>query len=81
MDEDRRVGAGSHDGIDIRAPMETPVFSIGHGIVTKVRNDDDNKYIVVEHRNVKYNNTIGKYYSSYLHLSSVNVNVGDIITK
>ncbi len=81
MDEDRRVGAGSHDGVDIRAPMETPVFSIGHGIVTKVRNDDDNKYIVVEHRNVLYNNTIGKYYSSYLHLGRVDVNVGDIITK
>ncbi len=28
MDEERTVGAGSHDGVDIRAPMQTPVFSI-----------------------------------------------------
>lgn len=81
MDEDRVIGAGSHDGVDIRAPMQTPVFSIANGIVTKVRNDDNNKYVTVEHRNVKYNGTIAKYYSSYLHLDSVAVNVGDIITK
>lgn len=81
MDEERTVGAGSHDGLDIRAPIQTPVFSIGHGIVTKVRNDDNNKYVVVEHRNVKYAGTIGNYYSSYLHLDSVKVNVGDVISK
>jgi murein DD-endopeptidase MepM/ murein hydrolase activator NlpD len=61
--------------------MQTPVFNIGHGIVTKVRNDDNNKYVVVEHRNVKYKNKIGKYYSSYLHLDSVAVNVGDVVSK
>lgn len=81
MDEERTVGAGSHNGVDIRAPMQTPVFNIGHGIVTKVRNDDNNKYVVVEHRNVKYQNKIWNYYSSYLHLDSVAVNVGDVITK
>lgn len=81
MDEGRVIGSGSHDGVDIRAPMETPIFSIAHGIVSKVRNDDNNKYIVVEHRNVKYKNKIGNYYSSYLHLSSVSVNVWDVITK
>jgi len=81
MDEERIMGAGSHDGVDIRAPMQTPVFSIAHGIVVKVVNDDNNKYVVVEHRNVKYKNTTGKYYSSYLHLDSVAVNAGDIISK
>lgn len=81
MDESRTVGAWSHDGTDIRAPMQTPVFSIAHGLVTKVRDDANNKYVVVEHRNVKYQGVIGKYYSSYLHLDSVAVNVGDIITK
>ena len=81
MDENRVVGAGSHDGTDIRAPMQTPVFSIAHGIVVKVVNDDNNKYVVVEHRNVKYKNATGKYYSSYLHLDSVAVNAGDIISK
>jgi hypothetical protein len=81
MDEERQVGAGSHDGVDIRAPMQTPIFSIAHGIVVKVVNDDNNKYVVVEHRNVKYNNVTGKYYSNYLHLDSVSVNTGDIISK
>ncbi len=81
MDETRTVGAWSHDGVDIRAPMQTPVFSIGNGIVSKVRNDDNNKYVVVEHRNVRYKGITGKYYSSYLHLDSVAVNAGDIITK
>lgn len=81
MDEERIVGAGSHDGTDIRAPKQTPVFSIAHGIVVKVVNDDNNKYLVVEHKNVKYKNTTGKYYSSYLHLDSVAVNAGDIISK
>lgn len=81
MDEDRVVGAGSHDGTDIRAPMHTPVFSIAHGLVVKVVNDDNNKYVVVEHRNVQYKNRTGKYFSSYLHLDSVAVNAGDVISK
>lgn len=58
MDEERVVGAGSHDGVDIRAPMQTPVFSISNGIVVKVRNDDNNRYVVVEHRNVNYKNMV-----------------------
>lgn len=81
MDEERVVWVWSHNWVDIRAPMQTPVFSIWNGIVTKVRNDDNNKYVVVEHRNVRYNNTVWKYYSSYLHLDSVTVNVWDIINK
>lgn len=81
MDENRAKGVGSHAGTDIRAPMQTPVFSIGHGIVSKVRNDPNNKYVVVEHRNVKYAGNTGTYYSSYLHLDSVNVQAGDIISK
>jgi hypothetical protein len=30
MDENRVVGAGSHNAVDIRAPMQTPIFSIAH---------------------------------------------------
>lgn len=81
MDESRIVGAGSHDGIDIRAPIGTPVFAIANGKVVKVRDDADNKYITVEHRDVKYAGKVGKYYSSYLHLSGVLVQQGDIIDK
>lgn len=81
LDENREVGAWSHAGTDIRAPMHTPVFAIWNGLVVKVRNDPDNKYVVIEHRNVSYDGTVWKYYSSYLHLDSVNVLAWDIVTK
>jgi murein DD-endopeptidase MepM/ murein hydrolase activator NlpD len=81
MDESRVIGAGSHDGVDIRAPIGTPVFSIAHGKVIKVRNDADNKYITIEHRDVKYGGKVGKFYSSYLHLSWVLVQPWEIIEK
>jgi murein DD-endopeptidase MepM/ murein hydrolase activator NlpD len=54
MDEDRTPGAGSHDGVDIRAPIGTPVFDIANGKVVKVVDEADNKYITIEHRDVKY---------------------------
>lgn len=63
MDEERQMGVGSHDGVDIRAPG-TPVFAIGHGKVVKTPDENNNKYITIEHRDVKYNGKIGKYYSS-----------------
>ncbi len=46
-----------------------------------MKDDPDNKYITVEHRDVKYAGQVGKYYSSYLHLSAVLVQPGDIIDK
>lgn len=81
MDEERKMGVGSHDGVDIRAPIGTPIFAIGHGKVVKTRDETNNKYITIEHRDVKYNGKIGKYYSSYLHLSAVLVQPGEIIDK
>jgi murein DD-endopeptidase MepM/ murein hydrolase activator NlpD len=81
MDEERTQNTGSHDGVDIRAPIGTPVFAIGHGKVVRTKDDPNNKYITIEHKNVKYQGKIGKYYSSYLHLSQVLVQPGDIIDK
>ncbi len=81
MDEERQMGVGSHDGVDMRAPIGTPVFAIGHGKVVKTRDESNNKYITIEHRDVKYNGKISKYYSSYLHLSAVLVQPGEIIDK
>lgn len=75
MDEDRVPGAGSHDGVDIRAPIGTPIFTIANGKVVKVVDEPNNKYITVEHRDVKYGGKVGKFYSSYLHLSAVIVRV------
>lgn len=54
MDEDRAPNSGSHDGVDIRAPIGTPVFAIGHGKVVRTKDDPNNKYITIEHKNVKY---------------------------
>lgn len=75
MDEDRVPGAGSHDGVDIRAPIGTPVFTIANGKIVKVVDDPNNKYITVEHRDVKYGGKVGKFYSSYLHLSAITVRI------
>lgn len=81
MDEERLPNTGSHDGVDIRAPIGTPIFAIGHGKVVRAKDDPNNKYITIEHRDVKYQGKVGKYYSSYLHLSQVLVKPGDTIDK
>ena len=81
MDEDRTVGAGSHDGVDIRAPIGTPIFAIGNGKVVKVHDEPDNKYLTIEHRDVRYNGLVGKFYSSYLHVSAILVQEGDVVDK
>ena len=81
MDEDRVQGAGSHVGVDIRAPIGSPVFSIGHGIVYRVKDLRDEKYVVVKHKDVSYMGTVGDYYSAYLHLKEVEVDEGDLISK
>jgi hypothetical protein len=81
MDEERLPNTGSHDGVDIRAPIGTPVFAIGHGKIVRAKDDPNNKYITIEHKNVKYQGKVGKYYSSYLHLSEVIVRPGDVVDK
>lgn len=81
MDEDRVPGAGSHDGVDIRAPIGTPIFAIANGKIVKVVDEENNKYITVEHRDVKYGGKVGKFYSSYLHLSATLVHIGDVVDK
>ena len=67
-----------HTGVDIAMPSWTPVYSVALGIVRAVTH----KYycggnmIFITHR------VNGRYYTSvYMHLSSINVNVGDLVTK
>ncbi|MBP6921259.1 peptidoglycan DD-metalloendopeptidase family protein [Candidatus Gracilibacteria bacterium] len=81
MDENRTPNTGSHDGVDIRAPIGTPVFAIGHGKIVRSKDDPNNKYITIEHKDVKYQGKVGKYYSSYLHLSQVLVKPGEAVDK
>jgi murein DD-endopeptidase MepM/ murein hydrolase activator NlpD len=81
MDEDRVIGTGSHNGIDIRAPIGTPIFAIANGKVVKSKDEANNKYITIEHRDVKYAGKVGKFYSSYLHLSAVVVQPGEVVDK
>lgn len=69
----------SHAGVDIGASEGTPVYSISDGKVVYAEwgwNGGYGNKVVVQH----YIN--GQNYTSlYGHLSSINVNVGDIVTK
>ena len=69
----------SHAGVDIGAPTGTPVYSISDGKVVYAEYGYNGGYgnkIVIQH----YIN--GQNYTSlYGHLSGINVNVGDIVTK
>ena len=66
---------GSHNAVDIRAPIGTPVLSIANGVVIRTVEADavGNKFIVVRHDNVPLNWKRQNVYSWYLHLSEINV--------
>lgn len=75
---------GSHLGVDIRAPLGTPVMAIANGVITKVVNAEnaDGKYVIIRHDSIGYDGrVVASYYSSYLHLESASVTEGNIIKK
>ncbi len=77
---------GSHLAVDIKVPSNTPVFSIGSGVVVKVSlmNSGFGNHIVVRHDNFpSFDNAAisTTYYSSYSHLGSVIVSEGDTVRK
>lgn len=75
---------GSHLGIDIRAPLGTPVMAVANGIVTKVVTTEnaDGKYVILRHDSISFNGKpAASYYSSYLHLESASVTEGSSIKK
>ncbi len=75
---------GSHLGVDIRAPLGTPVLAIANGVVTKVNlsNGGDGIYVTIRHDGVSFNGQPKQsYYSSYLHLESASVTEGTKISK
>ncbi|PIN79549.1 hypothetical protein COV16_03655 [Candidatus Woesearchaeota archaeon CG10_big_fil_rev_8_21_14_0_10_34_8] len=67
---DTRVGSTEHAGIDIRAPVGTPVLAVDDGVVT-----DSDPYrwgrVTIDHGD--------GIYSEYLHMDTVSVNIGDNI--
>jgi hypothetical protein len=83
---DGKEGLGAHPAIDVKLPMNTPILSIANGVVTKVENQEYGfgNHIVIKHHNVPSLNNPGTFetiHSSYSHLSTMNVKVGDLVTK
>lgn len=80
---DYKEHAWWHLGVDIRAPLWTPVLSIANGVVIRTIEADSsgNKFIVVRHDNVPLDGTKKSLYSGYLHLSEILVKEGDIVKK
>jgi murein DD-endopeptidase MepM/ murein hydrolase activator NlpD len=74
---------GSHNGIDIRAPIWTPVLSIANGVVIRTVEADatGNRFIVVRHDGVPLNWKKQSLYSWYLHLSEITVQEGTKVRK
>ena len=75
---------GSHLGVDIRAPIGTPVLSIANGVVVRAvqpNNATGNRFVVIRHDDVPLNGTTQTLFSSYLHLSEVSVKEGTKIRK
>ncbi|MGI8952651.1 MAG: murein hydrolase activator EnvC family protein [Chitinophagaceae bacterium] len=61
---------GTSDGIDISLPTGTTVKSVADGEVSSVFDLGGEQTVVIRH---------GKYFTTYSHLSSVNVNKGDAV--
>ncbi len=73
---DYKEHAGSHLGVDIRAPLGTPVLSIANGVVVRTVEADStgNRFVVIRHDGVPRENwQKWTLYSAYLHLSEITV--------
>ncbi len=77
---DHQEYAGSHPGVDIKLPEGTPIFSIANGVVVKAvtQSNGFGYHIVVKHDKVPEYGTV---FSSYSHLSAVDVQVGQIVKR
>ena len=71
-------GSGdNHEGLDIATPTGTPVYAIANGVVVATYAvGGTGKAVYVRH------NVNGRHYTSiYMHLSSYNVKMNDVVTK
>jgi murein DD-endopeptidase MepM/ murein hydrolase activator NlpD len=79
-------GDGSHPGLDIIVPKETPINAIGNGIVTRVDYDAGGygNFIVIKHPHVPDpmdSSKLTDLYSVYGHLTSTLVTEGEVVQK
>jgi murein DD-endopeptidase MepM/ murein hydrolase activator NlpD len=80
VDAKRLYVSGSHDGVDFRASMGTPVMAMADGTVLGTGNTDltcpgasFGKFVFIQ-----YNNGLS---STYGHLSLIKSNVGDVVKR
>lgn len=80
---DYHENVGWHLGVDIRAPIGTPILAIANAVVIRTTEWDStgNKYIVMRHDRVPTEKWITTLYSWYLHLSEILVKEGDKVRK
>lgn len=69
-----------HRGVDIPAPLYTPIYAIASGTVTKAgfTNSYSDALVQLKHRQTDGS---GYYYSNYQHISNWYVRVGDSVTQ
>jgi len=74
-----------HRGIDIATDIGTPVFAIADGVVTIAGDHPSYADPLVQLRHYRPGyascQEVGCYHSNYMHLSSVAVNVDDVVSK
>lgn len=84
---DTTEGSGTHDGIDIRVPVGTPVVATMNGRVVQVGNQPRGYglYVVLEHPDVpdpeNPQRKTTTLYTVYAHLSSIYVAEGNLLQK
>jgi len=82
---DGKENVGSHAAVDIKLPIGTPILSIANGVVIKVDDQPSGfgKHIVIRHSDAPAFNGAGEatYFSSYSHMSEMQVTAGSIVTK
>lgn len=62
-----------HEGLDLRAPIGTPVYAMASGTVIRDSADDTSgEYLGIDHGGIR---------SDYMHLSQKNVRMGDKVSK